>query len=199
MTVKWVEEDDIYTTDSLLPSTVSPVVGISNTHQVLSFSPGEIHYRCLSCFCSHPEMCLCHQPKKLCFDVSASKASSVNVEQQSAPLQDVPCIQPKEEATNPSEVEFTDSDDGTSYTVGKFVIVKYDDRPYVGQIIKMCNKEAEINCMKQVGDKNVFIWPDKPDCIYYSCDQIACTISEPEPFRRSAKLSRIDWLAFNMV
>lgn len=114
--VKWVEEDEISTMDSLLPSTVCPVVGISNTHQVLSVSPGEILYRCPSCFCKYPEMCLCYQPKKLHIDVSASQAGSANVEQQSAL-----------EATNPAEAECTDSDDDTNYSVGKFVIVNYDD------------------------------------------------------------------------
>ncbi|ROL45437.1 hypothetical protein DPX16_1104 [Anabarilius grahami] len=57
------------------------------------------------------------EPKKLHIDVSASKAGSANVEQQSALLQDVTCVQPKE-ATNPAEAECTDSDDDTSYTVG---------------------------------------------------------------------------------
>lgn len=111
-------------------------------------------------------MCFCYQPKKL---HSASKAGSANVEQQSALLQDVTCVKPKE-ANHPAEAECTDSDDDTSYTVGKFVIVNYDDRPYVGQIMKICHNEAEINFMKQVGDNNNFIWPNKPDCIFYSCD-----------------------------
>lgn len=104
-------------------------------------------------------MRLCYQPKKLHIDASASKAGSANVEQQSALLQDFTCVKPKE-ANHPAEAECTDSDDDTSYTVGKFVIVNYDDRPYVGQIMKICHNEAEINCMKQVGDKNNFIWPN---------------------------------------
>lgn len=90
----------------------------------------------------------------------------------------------------------TSSDDDTIYTVGKFVIVNYDDRP---QVAKICHNEVEINCMKQVGEKNIFIRPDKSDCIFYSCNQIPCTISEPEPLHRSAKLSNIYWMKFNLV
>lgn len=114
-------------------------------------------------------MCLCYQPKKLHIDVSASKAG--NVEQQSDLLQDVTCVQPKE-ATHPAEAECTDSDDDSSHTVGKLVIVNYNDRLYVAQIMKICYNEAEINCMKQAGDKNIFIWLNNPYCIFYSCDQI---------------------------
>lgn len=194
--IRWVEEDEITDIDGLLPPTVCPVVGISNTHQVLSFSPGEILYRRLSCFCQYPDMCPCFQPKKL--QVTAFKAV---VEQQSDTHQDLTGDQPtNQEPAHLVEAEAdTSSDDDTSYTMGKFVIVNYDDRPYVGQVTKICHNEVEINCMKQVGDKNIFIWPDKSDCIFYSCNQIACTISEPEPLHRSAKLSNIDWMKFNMV
>lgn len=54
----------------------------------------------------------------------------------------------------------------------KLVIVNYNDRLYVAQIMKICYNEAEINCMKQAGDKNIFIWPNNPYCMFYSCDQI---------------------------
>lgn len=77
VTIIWVEEDEITDIDSLLLPTVGPVVGISNTHQVLYFSPGEILYRRLRCFCQYPDMCPCFQPKKL--QVTAFKGTLTKI------------------------------------------------------------------------------------------------------------------------
>ncbi|KAJ8412208.1 hypothetical protein AAFF_G00144750 [Aldrovandia affinis] len=74
VTVKWIEEEDISAMDEMLPPSVRPVTGISNRHQVLSFFPGKIFYRALSCFCKYPEICPCHKLSKLEFDhVSAAE------------------------------------------------------------------------------------------------------------------------------
>ena len=54
--------------DEMLPPSVRPLTGISSTHQVLSFSPGNIFYRDLSCFCQYPGMCTCHKLHQLEFD-----------------------------------------------------------------------------------------------------------------------------------
>ena len=68
VTVKWIEEEHISAMDEMLPSSVPPVTGISSTPQVLSFSPGNIFYRGLSCFCKYPVICTSHKLKKLEFE-----------------------------------------------------------------------------------------------------------------------------------
>lgn len=40
------------------------------------------------------------------------------------------------------------------YTEGKFVIVEYDGKPYVGQITVVHRHEIQIKCMIQKGGKN---------------------------------------------
>ena len=42
----------------------------------------------------------------------------------------------------------TSSDD---YTQGQFVIIKYEGKPYVGQIVAINKEGLEINCMNQIG------------------------------------------------
>ena len=82
---------------------------------------------------------------------------------------------------------------------GQFVIVKYDAKPYVVQIMGISGKQLQVNCMKQVGNKNAFVWPNKSDCIFYHPSEIACGISEPKPCSRFATLLKYDWLTYNEV
>lgn len=66
--VIWIEEEEVSVMDEMLPPSVRPVTGISSMHQLLSFGPGEIFYRALSCFCKYPDMCACHKPTHHQFD-----------------------------------------------------------------------------------------------------------------------------------
>lgn len=68
------------------------------------------------------------------------------------------------------------------------MIVQYDGKPYVGQVMVINGDEIQINCMIQKGRQNSFVWLDKPDCIYYSWQKIIGVISEPEPMQRAARL-----------
>ena len=81
--------------------------------------------------------------------------------------------------------------------VGKFIIVKYDEKQYVGQVLNIQGEEIQVNCMVQHGKENAFQWPDKEYSIYYSQSDIIGTISEPEPYGRVAILTKLDWLMFN--
>ena len=96
-----------------------------------------------------------------------------------------------------SSVPPLDEDQQDVLKVGQFIIVKYDDKKYVGQIWNIHEDGIQVNCMAQHGQKNVFQWPAKEDSIYYSRGDIIGAISEPEPCGRAAKLTNIDWLMFN--
>lgn len=180
---KWIEEADIQVFDEMLPPSVPKVPGILNTHQILSFSVGEIFYRDLSCFCKFPEMCHCFSPSKMRPDNPST------------------CLELASEvqATQPESGVEEEEERDDEYTVGKFVIVRYDQKPFVGQITNLNEELIEVNCMVQTSGKNIFKWPAKQDCIMYSKDQLISAISEPEPHQRAAQLTRYDWLLFNEV
>ncbi|XP_010783826.1 uncharacterized protein isoform X2 [Notothenia coriiceps] len=183
---KWINEADIQVFDEMLPPSVPKVPGILTTHQILSFSPGEIFYRTLSCFCRYPEMCSCFSPKKMRPDNRAEESGSSESFE----------AQPKSPESHNSGKEMEEEEE---YTVGKFVIVKYENKPFVGQITQINEEHFAVNCMEQVSNKNIFKWPAKQDCILYSKDQLVSVISEPEPYQRAAQLTKYDWLLFNEV
>ncbi|KAI9515349.1 hypothetical protein NQZ68_026082 [Dissostichus eleginoides] len=182
---KWIDESDINVFNEMLPPSVPKVPGLLKTHQILSFCPGEIYYRDLSCFCQYPEMWECFKPTKMRMDDS-SNANSDH-------------LQPDSIQETYAESPSTDVEKNEEYTVGKFVIVSYDNKLFVGQITKLLLDNIEINCMVQHGKRNVFKWPNKPDCIFYHREQIASVISEPEPNQHAAQLTKYDWLLFNEI
>ena len=111
------------------------------------------------------------------------------------------------ECESPSEVDFhaktatpsttiSESDD----MVGKMVIVSYDKKLFVGQILKVVGDDVEVSCMQQSGRKNCFAWPQNTDVIYYFQSDVKMLISEPEPSSsRSSTLSAEDWDKFLSV
>ncbi|CAK6978283.1 uncharacterized protein LOC125882102 [Scomber scombrus] len=58
----WVTEEDIRRFDEAVPEVVPPVKGTLAMHQVISTEPGKVMHREISCFCSRPHICQCHNP-----------------------------------------------------------------------------------------------------------------------------------------
>ncbi|KAK1898505.1 putative ABC transporter ATP-binding protein YfmR [Dissostichus eleginoides] len=54
-------------------------------------------------------------------------------------------------------------------------------KPKGGQVLKVVGEELQVSCMRQSGDKNLFMWPQTPDVIFYFRKDIHAAISEPEP------------------
>lgn len=80
---------------------------------------------------------------------------------------------------------------------GKFVIVTYDKLPYVGQVLEVVGEEIRVNAMHQSGNKNLFMWPQAPDAIFYYKKDVLAVISKPEPATsRYSKLRSQDWEKF---
>ena len=167
--IKWIHFD------KLLPPVLPAVKGILGTHQIYCTTPGEVFHRAVSCFCSYPKVCGCFKVTKVTMTADS-------------PAQEMTPI--------PSLDEDIESDQDV-LEVGKFIIVKYDEKQYVGQVLNIQGEEIQVNCMVQHGKKNAFQWPDKEYSIYYSQSDIIGTISEPEPYGRVAKLTKLDWLMFN--
>lgn len=82
---------------------------------------------------------------------------------------------------------------------GKFILVKYEGRPFVGQVLQVFGDEIEVSHMQQLGGKNVFTWPHPVDVIFYYSTDVLKVISEPEPLNsRHTRLTNVDWDCFRM-
>ena len=81
---------------------------------------------------------------------------------------------------------------------GKFILVKYEGQPFVGQVLQVIGDEIEVSCMQQLGRKNVFTWPHPADIIFYYIKDVLKVISEPEPLNsRHTRLTHSDWDCFS--
>lgn len=68
----------------------------------------------------------------------------------------------------------------------------------MGQIVEILSEnELKVNCMKQKGCQNAFVWPHRQDCIYYNQNEIICSLKQPQQSRRFSMLLKYDWLMFN--
>lgn len=139
--------------------------GTLKIHQVTTAQPGKIQHREISCFCSRPGICQCHNPSEVDFQ-STTK---------------VPPTSPKTKEI-PKDLN------------GKFILVEYDGQPFVGQVLKVVGNEIEVSCMQQSGGKNVFIWPHPLDIVFYYISDVLEVISKPERLNtRHSKLKSTDW------
>lgn len=91
--------------------------------------------------------------------------------------------------TNTTSASVQDDDD----LKGKFILVKYEGQPFVGQVLQVIGEETEVSAMQQLGKKNVFTWPHPADKIFYYQSDVLQVISEPEPCNsRHSRLNDAD-------
>jgi hypothetical protein len=83
---------------------------------------------------------------------------------------------------------------GTPLMEGDWVIVLYDDHPYVGCIIENREDEPLVSVMYQRG-RNKFMWPSVKDVIPYPSEDVICKIMEPKK-QRLYSLNPQDWDKF---
>lgn len=132
----WVTEEYIRRFDEAVPGVVPPVKGTLAMHQVIS-EAGKVMYREISCFCSRPNICQCHNPIMVNLQTANAYASAQASAQASA-----------YESTHES-----------SDLNGKFIMVNFEGQPFVGQVLQVVGEEIEVSCMQQLGGKNAFTWP----------------------------------------
>lgn len=172
----WVSEEDILRHDEAVPEKLPVIKGTRKIHQIMSLSPGKMRHRELSCFCSRTisSYCNCHSPNEVDFNSTGET-----------------------EKTSTSSSSATPQLLITPYLVGRFIIVKYDGIPFVGQVLNVVGAEVEVSCMRQVKGKNSFVWPTTPDVLFYYASDMQAPLSEPEPStNRSSKLCVQDWETF---
>ncbi|CAL8234742.1 unnamed protein product [Arctogadus glacialis] len=87
---------------------------------------------------------------------------------------------------NPSAVDFSDlpsTSVGLEDQRGKFALVKYEGKPFVGQILQVVAHKCT--------------WPDPPDDLFYYQSDVLHMCAEPEPVNcRHSKLTLDDWKQF---
>lgn len=83
---------------------------------------------------------------------------------------------------------------------GKFIVVKYECEPFVGQVLQVLGDEIEVSHMRQLGQKNKFTWPHPADTVFYYKTDVLKKISEPEPLNsRHTQLTHADWDYFSAL
>ncbi|KAK0141203.1 hypothetical protein N1851_021796 [Merluccius polli] len=124
--IKWIEEKDIEKFDELLPPVIPAVKGILGTHQICSTAVGKVFHRAVSCFCNYPSVCGCF------------KAANVTM---------TPGSPAHEVSSPPPSLDDDDECDQDVVEVGRFIIVRYDEKRYVGQILAIQEEEIQVSCM----------------------------------------------------
>ncbi|KAL7390307.1 hypothetical protein ABVT39_018618 [Epinephelus coioides] len=72
----WVTDEDIRRFDEAVPEVVPPVKGTLAMHQLISTEPGKVMHREISCFCSRPNICQCHNPIMVNLQTASAQASA---------------------------------------------------------------------------------------------------------------------------
>lgn len=72
--------------------------------------------------------------------------------------------------------------------IGKYCLVKYDERPFPGEIINVDieTQECYVKCMCKIGN-NRFFWPNYPDVAWYEHESILSLIPEPVLIGRNGR------------
>ena len=157
------------------------IPGTMTLHQLFanSNSPGQLHYRDVSCFCSGVSSCCqCFTLKD--FQFLLPTVDTVDSAPVVAGSSDVIA---QNDVVSPNCTQPIDSHSDTQL-VGKFCVVKYNDKPYPGKILAVNETHVTVSCMHGIGtkyDSNRFFWPERlPDVCMYPFDDILTFIPEPE-------------------
>lgn len=149
--------------------TLVPVKGTMKIHQVLSFSPGTIKYRDITCLC---------QADKGVLDCACYGLKEVSLGEEASPHR----------TEGPSRPENMTKDN-----IGQWCIINYDGEPYPGSILEV-EDDIKVKCMHKNGT-NKFYWPSpRDDITWYRDDQVVCLMKEPQPLNKgSVQLEKIVW------
>ena len=49
-----------------------------------------------------------------------------------------------------------------------------------GQVLEVVEKEVQVSSMPQLGENNLFMWPQTPDIIFYDKQDVHAVISRDE-------------------
>ncbi len=149
-----------------MPGQIPLVPSTMKTHQVVTFTPGEILYREISCMCSTQKQlrCQCFTTQHFTFNMIAQKVATEAIAWESGDL------------------------------IGKWCVIKYDNDLYPGIIMETDETHALVKCMHCVG-VNRFFWPPRDDFLWYLFDDVLEIIQAPQPVTsRHMEIQRDVWM-----
>lgn len=147
-----------------MPGQIPPVPSTMKTHQLVTFTSGEILYREVSCMCSTNKQLKCH-----CF---TTQHFSFNGTQHNVQIESIPW---------------------DSNLIGKWCLLKYDKELYPGIILNLDNTHVQVKCLHRVG-KNRFFWPARDDILWYLFNDVLETIQPPQAVTsRHMEIQRDVW------
>ena len=122
-------------------------------------------------------------------DVNEQSAGDAVI-QSDAMIQSGAVIQSDAE-TQADEQGATTPPSNVAHYLHSYVIVKYDDQSYVGQVVEVDVEQEEVmvKCMRKTG-YNRFTWPVRDDTCWYELKDVVADISEPKLLGRHYKLDR---------
>nr|XP_046230013.1 uncharacterized protein LOC124051031 [Scatophagus argus] len=148
----YIENEAVEQAVERMPGQIPPVPSTMRTHQVVTFTPGEIFYREVSCMCStHKQLrCQCFTTKHFSFNQTAQKGLTEAIAWESGDL------------------------------LGKWCVLRYDNDLYPGIILNIDETHALVKCMHRAG-VNRFFWPAREDILWYLFDEVLEIIRAPQP------------------
>lgn len=173
----FVDSDKVDEGMGKVPSTVLPIPGTMNIHQLICLEFGKLKYRDVSCFCSNSKIkCECYNIKDFSFDV-----------------QDIPALLVDTPITHCTDGHAKLSNTGKGQSVielfpdlvGQYCLILYDGKAYPGKILQVDvdDDDALVRCMARIGE-NRFFWPMCEDVAWYMRQDILAIIEEPTPVGR---------------
>ena len=168
------EADGIF--NALAPQDLPLLPGTMSVHQLYACkcNPGSLTYRDVSCFCSICDgMCNCFETKTFKFSLisSTSNTSSYKDDVSGSEIANVGTLTPVDSAS-------------AADLIGRFCVVRYDNKPYPGRILEVGEADVTVECMHHIGgkgDSNRFFWPQKiKDICEYTFENVLSLIPEPQ-------------------
>jgi len=170
------------------------VPGTMILHQLFADSchPGQVLYRDVSCFCSGVSaVCQCYDLQTFQFELPAAAAATVScISETENSRQSASCDTSEgnheqnsaDDEAYISELHPIAHDD--SHLLGKYCIIRYNNKPYPGKILEINETDVTVECMHCIGtkyDSNRFFWPEKvKDICMYAYEDILTLIPSPE-------------------
>jgi len=205
----YVSEEAVNALIETVPPSLPALPGTMSVHQlyVHNSKPASVMFRDISCFCSVThDLCNCFEAKTFDFPLPLDTVNLVPCSDDSAGvvmlagqlnLDENRELRPSltlssavgESAMQPcvSEINSTltpiDSTNAAD-VIGKYCVVRYDNKPYPGRILDIDEGDVTVECMHCIGgkaDRNRFYWPDKvKDICSYTFNNVLSIIPEPQ-------------------
>ena len=84
-----------------------------------------------------------------------------------------------EEQEDQSEGELEGEDESCIVSLGEWVLVKYDNKDFPGEVVNIIGSEFEVNVMHRSGAA-FWRWPEKDDHIFYNRADIIKQLTPPQ-------------------